>query len=514
MTSAEDGYVLAVVMLVLLAVGMMSVTLLAAILVNQQHVRRDRAYTQSLAVAEAGLNQYLWMVADGSSSEFNDFAIPGNTGADPHVKTFPLTDPYDGTVKGQYVLKIDPPSQSDSRVTVTATGKAASPEDASRTVTAHLGRPSFSEYVLLVDDDVYIGGPSTRVWHGKTHSNTGIRIETSNIIDLVSSAQSSYDTGYAGTKPGVWSQDLPSNDPSKALWQFPVPPIDFNTVTSDFARLSGLATGSANLPYVDPAAPGKAHGWYIKLLPNSFYQAAPVRDELESKTYSNGSRQGGYLTWDPLGAALPYPANGVLYVNDNVWVEGTNLRGRITIASSGQLNPPGKRDTTSVHVVGDLTYGTKNGTVAVGLIGQNNVEIPMYAPYMKGGSLSTMDMEIDAAMIAQQGREFVNFDTFGSSSQWGPRRDELTFFGSISTKGTPVRMASNGGSDYAGFLVGNNSYDSYLLHNPPPYFPTVGSYQILDWRELPLSQGLLSFQEPSAKSLVALAVPPFIVAAR
>jgi hypothetical protein len=24
-----------------------------------------------------------------------------------------------------------------------------------------------------------------------------------------------------------------------------------------------------------------------------------------------------------------------------------------------------------------------------------------------------------------------------------------------------------------------------LLHNPPPSFPTVGSYQILEWRELP-----------------------------
>ncbi|MHB0980826.1 MAG: hypothetical protein ACYC5Q_12290 [Thermoleophilia bacterium] len=514
MASSEDGYILAVAMLVLLVIAMMSATLLAAIVVNQQHVRRDRAYTQSLAVAEAGLNQYLWMTASGSSSEFNDFAIPGNTGADPHVKTFPLVDPYDGSVKGQYVLKIDPPSQLDSRVTVTVTGKAASTENENRTVRAHLGRPSFSEYVLLVDSDVYIGGPATRVWHGKTHSNTGVRIETSDIIDVVSSAQGSYDTGYAGTKPGVWSQNLPSNDPSKALWQFPVPPIDFNTVTSDFARLSGLATGTSNLAYVDPTAPGKAHGWYVKLLPNSFYQASPVRDELESKTYSQGSRQGGYLTWDPLGAARPYPANGVLYANDNVWVEGTNLSGRITIASSGQLNPTGKRDATSIHVVGDLAYRAKDGTVAVGLIAQNNVEIPMYAPCMKGGSLSVMDMEIDAAMIAQQGREFVNFDTFGPSSQWGPRRNKLTMFGSISTKGTPVRMAQAGsGSDYAGFLVGDNSYDSYLLHNPPPYFPTVGSYQILDWRELPLAQGLLSYQD-AADPLLAYAVPALAVVGR
>ena len=39
---------------------------------------------------------------------------------------------------------------------------------------------------------------------------------------------------------------------------------------------------------------------------------------------------------------LNYPPSGVIYVNDNVWVEGANLSGRITIACSGQLNSSGK----------------------------------------------------------------------------------------------------------------------------------------------------------------------------
>ncbi|MCL4369169.1 MAG: hypothetical protein M1337_08415 [Actinobacteria bacterium] len=487
----EGGYVLIVVMLVLMAIGLLSATLLAEILVNQQHVTRDRAYTQSLSVAEAGLNQYLWMIASGASTDANNFAIPGNTGPDPHAQTLNLTDTVDGSNQGVYTIQVTPPTQSDSRVKVTVTGKANSPVNAPRTVAAHLGRPAFSEYVLLVDDQVYIGGPADRVWHGKTHSNTGIRIETENITDPITCAQPTYDTGYVGTKPGVWSQYLPVNSPSKALWKFPVPPVDFNTVTSDFAKLAALATGTANLPYVDPVAPGKAHGWYIKLLPNARYQAARVTDELESRTYSQGSRQGGYLTYDPLGGATPYPDNGVIYANDNVWVEGTNLHGRVTIASSGQLNPAGKRNLTSVHVVGDITYSSKDGSVAVGLIGQNNVEIPMYAPYQAGGQLSVMDMEVDAAVIAQQGAEFVNYDTSGSASSWGPRRHQLAIYGSVSSKGTPVRMADAGNTvDYAGFRYGANSYDSFLLHNPPPYFPTVGSFQILDWRELPLSQGV------------------------
>jgi len=490
-SGGESGYVLAVVMLVLMAVGMMAATLLAMINVNQQHVSRDRAYTQSLAVAEAGLNQYLWMIASGKSSEANDFNIPGNPEADKHKQTITLSDPYDSTVKGVYTIQVTPPTPSDSRITVKVTGAAESTVDVPRTVNAHIGRPAFSEYILLVDDDVYIGGPLSRVWFGKTHSNTGIRIETSNIIDTVTCARATYT--YSGqTKAGIWSQNIPVDDPSRALWSYPVPPIDFNTVTSDFVRLSGLATGQHNLPYVDPTAPGRAHGWYIRILNGEQYQVAQVTDEYESKSYSSGNNRGGYLTYGSLSGPRPYPNKGVIYVNDNVWVEGTDLTGRLTIASSGQLNPPGKTAATSINLVGDITYHAKDGNVAIGFIAQNNVKIPMYAPMGKAGSLSTMGMEVDCALIAQQGAEFVSFDSSGSSSGWGPRRGMLTIFGSVSSYQTPFRRTSpiGGSPDYAGFEEGTNTYDGFLLHNPPPYFPTIGSYQILDWQELPLSQAV------------------------
>jgi hypothetical protein len=171
----------------------------------------------------------------------------------------------------------------------------------------------------------------------------------------------------------------------------------------------------------------------------------------------------------------------VNYVNDNVWVEGTNLHGHITIASSGQLNPPGKRAATSIHIVGDLVYSEQDGCVSVGLIAQNNIEIPAYAPYMKGGQVSTMDMEINAAVIAQQGREYCRAAELG-----GPTRDHLTIYGSVSSYLRPYRYSTGGG----GFANGSNTYDPFLLHQPPPHFPTVGTYQILDWQELSTQQAL------------------------
>ncbi len=487
----ESGYVLILVMLVMVAIGLLGALLLVQVQVNQQHVQRDRAYNQSLAIAEAGLNQSLWMVASGTTNEELNWAIPGASEETPNRMTYAYTDPYDGSVQGEYTMAITPPSAQDSEITVTVTGESYQPVEQSRTVSAKLGRPAFSEYVLLVNEEVWIGGPLTRVWHGKTHSNTGICIDTANVTDTISSARRTYNSAmFGGNHDGVWSGHdytvLPSN-PSRALWQFPVPAVDFGTVTSDFVELNSLAQGTGvNLPYSTAGVHDSRQGWYIKLLPNKKYQIRRVTNESESRTYQTGNKVGGYLDWvnppSPISAGTyDYPEDGVIYVNDNVWVDGTNLHGHITIASSGQLNPSSKRAATSIHVIGDLEYSAKDGTVSVGLIAQNNIEIPAYAPYMKGGTISTMDMEIDAAVIAQQGAEFCRAADLG-----GPTRDLLTFYGSVSSYLRPYRYSTGGG----GFTNGANTYDPFLLHQPPPHFPLVGTYQILNWQELSNQQAL------------------------
>jgi type II secretory pathway pseudopilin PulG len=482
--AGESGYILIVVMLVLVVVGMMASTLIAAVAVNQQHVGRDKAYTQSLGVAEAGLNQYLWMLASGVSCQDNDFMIAGNTGPDPHKQTVTLSD-ADSAVKGTYTMEVTPPSANDARISIAVTGRAEDPVDTPRTITATMGRPSFSEYVLLVDEAVYVGGPIDRQWWGRTHSNTQIRMETANINDFITCSNNTY-----GGQPGVYSTTsaITSHANSLRFWNCQnVADVDFSTVTADFATYRDMASGDYEMAYVTPSPSTAAHGWYIKLLPGKMFQVARVTAELEQYNYVSGLNRGGYLTYGALSTAKPYPANGVIFVNDNVWVEGTGLTGRITIAASGQFNGNGK--TASINVVGDLTYAVKDGTVKVGLIAQENVKIPMYAPMGKAGTMGTnwtsnvgtVDMEIDAALIAQTGKEFVNFN--GTS---GPRRGMLTIYGSVSSYLTPYRasIASND-VDYGGFGRGANTYDRFLLNEPPPSFPTVGSYQILEWQELP-----------------------------
>jgi Tfp pilus assembly protein PilX len=497
--SGEEGYVLIVVMLVLIVIGMMATTLIAGVVVNQQHVGRDRAYTESLGVAEAGLNRYLWMVASGQSCEANDFAIPGVTEGDVHTQTASLAD-SGGKVTGTYTMQVDKPGTANAQgvisslLTVTVTGRSVSPVDVPRTVIATIGRPSFSQYVLLTDGPVLIGGPETRQWWGKTHSNTQIEINTYNINDIISCSNSTYDGDN-----GVFStiSAVRNNANSLLLWKFPVPEVDFSTVTADFARYRDMALGAgSSYAYVTPSPSTAQHGWYIRLGSDNTYQVAQVTAELEQYNYVSGLNRGGYLTYKynngavgSLSPPIAYPANGIIFVNDNVWVEGTGVTKRITVAASGQFNGTGK--TASVNIVGDLTYATLDGKAAIGLIGEQDIKIPMYAPMGKAGTMGTdeahpgtVDMTVHAAVIAQTGREYVN-----RSDTSGPRRRLLTIIGSISSFLTPSRATTNG-TQYGGFAQGANDYDSFLLYNPPPSFPTVGSYQILEWQELPSTMGV------------------------
>ncbi len=355
----EQGYVLILGMLVVFTLLLLGSVVLAQVQTNQQHVQRDRSYTQSLAIAEAGLNQYLWMVATGVSSEHEGFAIPGAPTSSPRKMTFLYEDPYDGTIQGHYTMEVTPPTSREPNVTVKVTGVSNQPVEQSRTISARVGRPSFSEYIMLTDKEFYIGGPLTRQWHGKTHSNERIRIATENIIDLVTSAGDIY-TQYDSTYG--WPA-VPANSESRKLWKTGQPKIDFNTVTADLKRLSDISqeSGGVNLPYTTTKAHNEKQGWYIKLLPNEKYELRLVTNESEVSTAPGGSltlSETGF----PAGISKgphDYPENGLIYVNDNVWIEGADLSGRITVASSGQLNPSGKTAATCIHVVGDLTMRSK-----------------------------------------------------------------------------------------------------------------------------------------------------------
>jgi hypothetical protein len=379
-------------------------------------------------------------------------------------------------------MAVVPPSVDTPVVRVTITGQGQTSSGVTRTITATIGRPAFSEYVMLTDDAINIGGPVTRQWFGKTHSNTQIQMNTYNINDMITCTNASYNGN-----PGVYSTlaSVRDHQNSLQLWDFPVNKVDFGTVTADFGRFKTMATNAGSAyAYVTPATQNGAHGWYIKLGPANTYQVAKVT--AESEVYNNnveGPEWGGYLRYaytagqtGSLSPPITYPPNG------------------ITIAASGQFNTPST--TADVNVVGDITYAALDGKAAVGLVAQRDIKIPMYAPRgvtgkkqgsnCNTGQIGDCNMTIHAAMIAQTGREYVN-----RQSTSGPRRGTLTIIGSVSSFLTPSRMEySTSTGAYGGFGAGVNDYDAFLLRTPPPSFPTVGSFQILDWQELPSTMKL------------------------
>ena len=164
------------------------------------------------------------------------------------------------------------------------------------------------------------------------------------------------------------------------------------------------------------------------------------------------------------------PANGLIYIEDRTWVEGT-VSGRATVAAAKL--PYNAATAPSIIIPNNLVYTVKDGTVALGLIGQQDVLVSYFAP---------TNLEIDAALIAQNGStqryEFVQGCCTPVSVL-----TSITTYGALTSFGTWTWSWVNGsGTVVSGYQTTNTIYDSNLLFAPPPNFPLDPSgYQQLGW---------------------------------
>jgi hypothetical protein len=157
------------------------------------------------------------------------------------------------------------------------------------------------------------------------------------------------------------------------------------------------------------------------------------------------------------------PANGVVYVSDNTWVDGV-ADGHITLAAE---ITSGNKDAV-IKIRDNLLYSAKDGSSSIGLVSESNIEVPNYAP---------SDLEIDAALLSQKGHVW-----FPSTS--GYIKNNISVYGSISTNQYWTWSWVNGiGSVVSGYKNTTQTYDPYLTLSPPPEFPTTGAFAILSWRE-------------------------------
>jgi hypothetical protein len=156
--------------------------------------------------------------------------------------------------------------------------------------------------------------------------------------------------------------------------------------------------------------------------------------------------------------AYAMPTNGLIFVEDRVWVEGV-VNGRAMVVAA--KFPYNSSTAPSVLIPADLTYVARDGSHVLGLIGQKDVLLTYYAP-------DTLD--IDAALIAQNG----SFQRYNFS---GSLKTQLNVYGSISSYGQAGVFYGS-----SGYQARDYTYDSNLLYGPPPSFPLSSSgYQQISW---------------------------------
>lgn len=475
----KKGYML-IGVLVFASISVLVITALVSWSVSSNTLsKRVLAREQALQIAEAGIEYSRWYLAHFQT----DYTL-GNSGPGPYVYTF---EDKNGTAIGTYTISIIPPVVGSTLVKITSQGVTYADPLATRTIVVQLAIPSLAKYAVVANDTMRFG-LGTEIF-GPLHSNGGIRFDGT-AWNKVTSALAQYDdpdhsgneefgvhTHVVGatTNDAFQSSEAPPQptpvrtDVFKAGREFPVPAVDFTGIISDLAAIKTGATATGNY-----FAASGAQGYLFVLKADDTYDAYKVQTltAIPSSQCKNDLTESGWGTWSVQTKTFlgnkPFPANGLIFAEDNVWVEGTLDGARLTIAAAKFPDTASQRKSITINT--DVLYVHKDGSEALALIAQNNINI---------GMASDTDIEIDAALVAQNGR--VGRYYYNSSCFPYNTRSSVTLFGMIATNKRYGFAFTNG----SGYTTRTIIYDASLLYSPPPNFPLAAdNYQIISWDEL------------------------------
>jgi len=411
---------------------------------------------QALHIAEAGINYYQWRLAH-YPNDYKD----GTGQAGPYVHDYIDIDTQKNI--GKYSLTITPPLSGSTIVTIQSTGWTNINPSVTRTITAKYGIPSIAKYSFLSNDLIWIG--SNETVSGQLQSNNGIRFDGIGNAPI-QSAKTTYTcpatqgSSCPATKNGVWGS---ASQAVQNFWQFPVPAIDFSSLTSNLATMkSNAQSAGIYLP------PSNRQGYSLVFNSNGTVSVYKVTSLLSNPTGwdTNGVAHNERVDYNARTFQFTQniPANGIIYVEDKTWVEGV-VKGRATVATA--LLPFNASTAPTIYIPKNITYATKDNTNVLGLIAQKDLVVTYGAPN---------NLEINAAMISQNGG--VQFFNYPSKI-----KNNITIFGTIMTFSQWTWTWVNGsGTVTSGYANTFSNYDSNLLYSPPPSFPFSSSdYQLLSW---------------------------------
>ncbi len=456
------GGILIYTAIIIFIVSLVLVSVLGNAVMQLRVLRSTISREQAFQIAEAGVNYYQWRLAHFPNDYANGTGQSCNP-CGPYVNDY--VDKDTNQKIGEYSLTITPPVVGSTVVTIQSTGYTMENTKSKRTITVRYGIPSLAKFAFLTNGDIWIG--DTENVSGEMHANGGIRFDGTGNAPIKSAKQTYICQTTHGcgptVRPGIWGAAPLA---TQAFWQFPMPNVDFSTMTANLATLKSSAqTGGIYLP------PSNAQGYSFvfssagtmtiyrvnSLLPHATGYDVNGTAHNEDLDYNNRSVLSGYNN-------VALPANGLIYAEDKVWVEGT-LKGRVMLAAAKL--PYNANTAPSIMIPNNIVYAAKDGTNSLGLLAQKHILLSYNSPN---------NLEINAAMIAQNGS--------AQHFYWANRtKGTITVYGAVLSYGIWTWSWVNGsGTCTSGYCTTNTTYDTSLLYAPPPSFPlTTDGYQQISW---------------------------------
>ncbi|MCA9355961.1 MAG: hypothetical protein R3B64_00935 [Candidatus Paceibacterota bacterium] len=472
------------------SVAITAMTALVGWAISLQRLNHHIALSeQALQIAEAGIEYYRWHLSH-DPDDFQD----GTGVAGPYIHDY--YDFFDLKV-GEFSLDITPPGEGSGLVIIESTGTLVEDSTISRTIRITLSEESLVQWAIVSNSNIYI--PENTTVSGAIHSNQGVRIDGT-IYNIVTSAMVDYDdplhTGdnehavHTHVKPSPLTggynnfvaAEAPPNEIASRGDVFPagrevgVAAIDFVGITQDLAEIKTAAQASGNYY---PASGDE--GYHIVLNTDGTYDLYKVVKQQnigksckDPNAPPNDPDWGVWTIKSSGGESYidnyPFPEDGIIFFEDHVWVDGTIDGARITIAA-GKL-PDNESERKHIIINNDILYSNYDGTDSISLIAQDDIII---------GLFSADDLEIDAAMVAQNGS--VTRPVYSNNAQCvnNQTKNSLTVYGTIVSNEDFGFSDPDSGSGYTTVTV---NYDPNLSLFPPELFPEASSeYQVLTWEE-------------------------------
>ena len=431
------------------------------VLTQYRQITNKVAFNQALTIAEAGANYARWHLAHAA----NDFGFSG---------TYNYLDPEGGVI-GQYLLEVTQPGECSTMVEIKSTGWSNERSSVKRTILVRYGRPSLAQFSFLTNADVWFG--ENEELRGPFHSNGGIRMDGEQNA-LSTSAKETYTCqpmhgcSPAAERPGIWGA---GNGDAEGLWEFPVPAVDFNAITTDLAQLKIRAQNGGH--YFGPSG---SFGYHVKLKNDGtfdLFRVTRLRQNVngqdtqgvwhnESNDIDRESLVGNYdLNSDQCGV------QNLIFIEDTkVWVDGVAREKATIVAARFPDNP---NTNASIIINGNITRADPKASL-IALIAQKNILVPLYSPNI---------LEIQAVMVAQKGA----VQRYYYSNSYSPyhTRNRIMVRGSIITNQTWTwSWINSGGSVISGYQNTESYYEPALIYDPPPFFPSSGDLQFVSWEEV------------------------------